>query len=202
MAHPCVEYVDVSSDSEDETPIHFGLRDFDAELGRGAQQDALEDFSDVDFSDDFLDHNGLLDVLGEGYDPGHGAASEVIDLTNIPDIDVPPSDGPIVVADDATIPENGAAQLVTEAACLQMVMDVLPDISADHVLDLIKQKTKDPMRTLAQCESIITELLDGESYPKEVDEANKKKRKWTDEDDWSKYEKGEHDPDINYEQNA
>jgi TRIAD3 protein (E3 ubiquitin-protein ligase RNF216) len=194
MAHPRVEYVDIDSDSEDEGFLDDGLQHLDAELDGPVRPNALHNFSDDD---------GLLDMVNDNYNQGYGAGNEVIDLTNIPDIDVPPSDGPIVVDDDPIVPENGAAQLVTEAACLQMVMDVLPDISTDHVLNLIKEKTTDLTRTLAQCENILTQLLDGEAYPKEVDEANTKKRKRDDEDDWSRYEKGERDPDVaNYEQEA
>jgi TRIAD3 protein (E3 ubiquitin-protein ligase RNF216) len=61
------------------------------------------------------------------------------------------------------------------------------------------------MRTMAQCEHFLTELLEGEPYPKEADEARKKKRKREDEaeDGTSSYEKGERDPEIGgYEHEA
>jgi TRIAD3 protein (E3 ubiquitin-protein ligase RNF216) len=191
MAHPRVEYVDIDSDSEDEAFSDNRLHYFNAGPDRPY---ALHDFSDDD---------SILDMMNENYNPGYGAANELIDLTNIPDIDVPPSDDPIVVDDEPAVPDNGAAQLVTEAACLQMVMDVLPDISTDHVLNLIREKTTDLTRTPAQCEGIVTQLLDGEAYPKEADDANTRKRKRDDEDDWTKYEKGDRDPDVaGYEQDA
>ncbi|KAF1840803.1 uncharacterized protein K460DRAFT_294389 [Cucurbitaria berberidis CBS 394.84] len=133
---------------------------------------------------------------------------DTIDLTAIPDIDVPPSD-PFMI-DDKTSHSNedsndwgGDTQLVTEAACLQMVLGVLPDISVDHALEVIHQKTTDATRTIALCEKVVTQLLDGDAYPKEVDEAKNKKRKREDDGDLSDYEKGERDPEATgYEQQA
>jgi TRIAD3 protein (E3 ubiquitin-protein ligase RNF216) len=135
---------------------------------------------------------------------------QTIDLDNIPDVDVPPSD-PVVDDDilqqDAQSNDWGKAQFVTEAACLQMVLSVLPDISVDYVLKLIQEKTTDATRTSALCEHFLTELLEGDPYPKESDEAKKRKRKREDEgdgnEDSSYYEKGEHDLEIGgYEHDA
>jgi TRIAD3 protein (E3 ubiquitin-protein ligase RNF216) len=179
------EIIDLLSDSEseDEGFARQELEFFDAQ----SAAEFAHDLPDIDV--DANDH-------------------ETIDLTGIPDIDVPPSD-PIVVDDEAPQPQapdwSGDAQVVTEAACLQMIMSVLPDISVDYVLKLVQEKMTDQMRTMAQCEHFLTELLEGEPYPKEADEARKKKRKREDEaeDGTSSYEKGERDPEIGgYEHEA
>lgn len=100
---------------------------------------------------------------------------------------------------------HAQTDLVTGAACLQMVLSVLPDISVDHVLKLIQEKTTDATRTMVQCERLIAELLEGEPYPKEEEEAKKRKRKREDEaeDELSSYEKGERTLEIyGYESDA
>ncbi|KAJ4301860.1 hypothetical protein N0V90_003956 [Kalmusia sp. IMI 367209] len=68
-------------------------------------------------------------------------------------------------------------ELITPAACLQMVTSVLPEISANYVLQRIGEQTQDQTLTLATCERIITKLLDDGAYPKEEDEDNNRKRK-------------------------
>jgi TRIAD3 protein (E3 ubiquitin-protein ligase RNF216) len=191
------EVVDLLSDSgsDDEGLARHELEAFDA---RSAAEFA-HDYPDLD--DPIADFRAEFLVVND---------HELIDLTNIPDIDVPPSD-PIVVEEDTPQPEGQAPEWgedgtgVTEAACLQMVLSVLPDISVDYVLTLIQEKTTDNTRTMAQCEHLLMELLEGEPYPKESDEAKKKKRKWNDgaEDELSTYEKGERDPEIGgYEHDA
>lgn len=67
-------------------------------------------------------------------------------------------------------------ELLTIADCLQRVMTVFPDISLDHVLQLIADQTQDDTRTIEACGRIITQLLDGEAYPKEDDLSRKRKR--------------------------
>lgn len=190
------EVVDLLSDSEteDEGLARHELEAFDA---RSAAEFAL-DFPDLD------------DPIAEFRAGFQANDRELIDLTGIPDIDVPPSDA-IVVEDNTPQPEGRAPDwgediaLVTEAACLQMVLSVLPDISVDYVLKLIQEKMTDTTRTTAQCEHFLTELLEGEPYPKEADDAKNKKRKRDDEaeDELSTYEKGERDPEIGgYEHDA
>lgn len=125
---------------------------------------------------------------------------ELIDLADIPDIDVPPSD-PVKREDDGLQPV-GQARMITESECLQMVLGVLPDISVEYVLKRIREKTTNCTRTTATCEHLLTELLEGDPYPKE---ANEKKRKRHDEaeHELSDYEKGERDPEISgYERDA
>lgn len=133
---------------------------------------------------------------------------EVIDLTAIPDVDVPPSD-PIVVEDYVRQarpdPSHVApdADLVTAEVCLQMMLRVLPDISVDHARSLIAEKTSDATRTIPRSEQLIWDLLDNGAYPKESDVSQQKKRKREDEDDLAIYEKGERDQDVgNYEREA
>ncbi|OAG12700.1 uncharacterized protein CC84DRAFT_1171377 [Paraphaeosphaeria sporulosa] len=69
------------------------------------------------------------------------------------------------------------SELVTVAVCLQMVLDILPDISVDHVLALIADQTQDNTRTSEACQRIVTQLLDGEAYPKEEEEASRKRKR-------------------------
>lgn len=68
-------------------------------------------------------------------------------------------------------------ELVTAAACLQMVADIFPDISVDHVLQLIADQTQDATRTPEACQRIITILLDGGAYPKEDEEVSRKRKR-------------------------
>jgi TRIAD3 protein (E3 ubiquitin-protein ligase RNF216) len=185
------EIVDLSSDS-DELLSGDELEFFDAPTER---QGVMEDVPGVD---------GLLEEFDERYHPVYGGEDEIIDLTGMPDIDVPPSD-PVWADREVAGPSNasGESRVITEFACLQMILDVLPEISVDHVLTLIRESTTDLTRTAAQCENIITQLLDGEAYPKEADEAKNKKRKRKDEDEWKDYEKAERDPEVvSYESDA
>ncbi|CAN9187989.1 unnamed protein product [Alternaria alternata] len=190
------EVVNLLSDSEteDEGFTRRELEDFDA-------RSAAEFAHDYPEMDDPI--AGFRTQLRE-----HD--HQFIDLTEIPDVDVPPSDA-VVVEEQEPQPEGRApewgdeATVVTEAACLQMVLSVLPDISVDYVLKLIQEKTTDTTRTTAQCEHFLTELLEGDPYPKESDDANNKKRKRDDEaeSELSTYEKAERDPEIGgYEHDA
>ncbi|KAH7095873.1 hypothetical protein FB567DRAFT_431044 [Paraphoma chrysanthemicola] len=182
--------VDLASDSEDEVLSGDEMEFFDAQSER---QGPLEELPNM---------NARLDELGARNNPTY--ADGVIDLTAIPDIDVPPSDDMTALrAGPANQSGNEGPDLVSETICLQMVLDVLPDISIDHVLNLIRDTTTDATRTVAQCENIITGLLDGEAYPKEADEAKNKKRKRTEEDDWKEYEQAERNPEVpTYESDA
>jgi hypothetical protein len=199
MARPRFEHahevMNLASDGEEEVFSGDELDFFDA-VPNG--DDAVVDLTDM---------SGVLEEHNARYNPAYGAADDgIIDLTAIPDIDVPPSDDPILIEDGTrkSINEIGGADLVTEAACLQMVLNVLPEISIEYVLNLIKEKTADLTRTVAQCEGIVTQLLDGDAYPKEVDEAkNNKRKRDVEEEDWSTYEKGEQDPALlSYETEA
>ncbi|EMD61715.1 hypothetical protein COCSADRAFT_39416 [Bipolaris sorokiniana ND90Pr] len=132
---------------------------------------------------------------------------ETIDLTAIPDIDVPPSDpvglqGNVPQPDGQASDQNAHSCMITETVCLQMILSVLPDISVEYVLKLIKEKTTDATRTTARCEHLIAELLEGEPYPKETNE-KKRKREDDAEHELSSYEKGERDPQVyGYEHDA
>ncbi|KAH8730998.1 hypothetical protein GQ44DRAFT_370135 [Phaeosphaeriaceae sp. PMI808] len=134
--------------------------------------------------DDFSNMEDIINELNARYSPAFGAADSPIDLTAIPDMDVPPEVG---AKSHGSFPEG--VVMVTEAACLQMVLDVLPDIAVEHALNFIQEQTTDLTRTAAQCENIIVQLLDGGAYPKESDEANNKKRKRGNEDDWEDYDR-------------
>jgi len=182
-----------ASDSEDNVLSGDELRFFDAQAERQGEFPGMSD------DDDFL----------EELDPRHpqvpGPAQDIIDLTGIPDIDIPPSTPAFIGRREAAQPSNhrNVARIITENECLQMVMDVLPDIAISHVLELIRKSTTDLTRTAGQCEDLITQLLDGEAYPKEADEAKNNKRKREDDDDWKEYEKAERHPAVaSYESDA
>jgi TRIAD3 protein (E3 ubiquitin-protein ligase RNF216) len=190
------EVVDLLSDSETEDD--------------GLTRRELEDFnarSAAEFAHDYPDMDDPIADLRAQFQAND---RRLIDLTDIPDIDIPPSDAFMVGDEEPQAegrdPDWGEdAAVVTEAACLQMVLSVLPDISVDYVLKLIQEKTTDATRTTAQCEHFLAELLEGEPYPKETDDAKNKKRKRDDEaeGELSTYEKGERDPDIGgYEHDA
>lgn len=154
--------------------------------------DEADDFSDDGFSfhdahsvgeqhgdEEFLNLNELYQH--EDYDIEN---PDIIDLTAIPDSDNSPSDHIPTVPTDAT-------QLITEALCLQLVLDVFPDVSTDHVLTKIRESTTDLTRTKEHSERIVNELLEGD-YPKEVDVASKKRRR-EDTEEASEYENEERD---------
>jgi TRIAD3 protein (E3 ubiquitin-protein ligase RNF216) len=184
------------------------LSDSDSDDGFAGQElNFFDAQSAAEFAHDFTDFDDQIAGIGARMDPND---HETIDLTGIPDIDVPPSD-PIVVNDEVPQPAaqapdwGGDARVVTEAACVHMITSVLPDICIDYVLKLIQEKMTDETRTMAQCEHFLTELLEGEPYPKEADEAKKRKRKREDEaeDETSGYQKGERDSQIGgYEHDA
>jgi TRIAD3 protein (E3 ubiquitin-protein ligase RNF216) len=188
------DVVNLASDSEEDGFSENDLEFFDA-------QDQPELLGPGFYGDEFPDMNmdGILDVLDARYQPVYEAVDGIIDLTGIPDIDVPPSD-PIPVDSSSESAEsnnfNRDDHLVSEALALQMVLDFLPDISVDHVLNIFREKTTDFTRTNATCRNIISHLVEDGSYPKEDDEANCKKRKRNDEDDWKDYDKEEPDPGI------
>ncbi|KAF2661337.1 hypothetical protein K491DRAFT_449808 [Lophiostoma macrostomum CBS 122681] len=55
-----------------------------------------------------------------------------------------------------------------------MILDVLPEIAINHVLELINEQK---VYTTAACERLITRLLDEGSYPKERDELHRKRKR-------------------------
>lgn len=126
--------------------------------------------------------------------------NEIIDLTTSSDADEDTSED----AGDQNIPEglepprnrNAKMSPITAGACLQMVLNVFPDMSVEHALKTIKERTTDDMRTIAQCEQVVAQLLDDGAYPKEADAVRGKKRKREDSNDVSDYENGGVDPGI------
>jgi TRIAD3 protein (E3 ubiquitin-protein ligase RNF216) len=190
MARPRIEdafeVVDLDSDSEEDEVSEDELGFFNA---RAAEHDYLgNEYPDMNM-------DGILEELNARYHPVHEAADGIIDLTGIPDIDVPPSDlvGPASEAAESDDFDRDD-QLITEAVALQMVLDFLPDISVDHVLQILKRKTTDLTRTSVKCQNIISQLVEDGDYPKEDDEAHSKKRKRSNEDDWKDYDRAEPDP--------
>lgn len=158
--------------------------------------DLTSDDKDDEFRDD---GNALLDAhfVGEPtnhypdeivhgqYQHFHNGPRDSVDLTAIPDVDVPPSDFS-VNEDFAQDEDVNETQLITEAVCLQLVVDVFPDVSINHVLALIREMTTDQMCSKEHSEQIVNKLLES-AYPKETEEANKK-RKRADSTELSDYE--------------
>ena len=191
MVQPAVkhvhEIVDLTSDDEQD-----GLSEGEVEFF-----DAQSVGEPIDFGADlnFLDHPEF----------GNAEVDErnVIDLTAIPDVDVPPSGVAHHVAEDAT-PSNDRVEfeLISEAVCLQLVMDVFPDVSVDHVLTMIQERTTDLTRTKEHSERIVNELLEEGTYPKEAESASKKRRR-ADSEEFNDYEKDEHTAGVlNYATDA
>ncbi|KAH7385628.1 hypothetical protein BKA66DRAFT_416205 [Pyrenochaeta sp. MPI-SDFR-AT-0127] len=189
------DIIDLLSDSEDEEEVPAGseLEVFDAHF---VQQ----------LEDEYTNLGDLFDNLGAQ----SANDRETIDLTAISDVDEPSSNSNLIDDDDPALDVRPSkwgdeGQILTEAACVQMVLSVLPDASVDYVFKVIQEQTTEATRTLVQCEQIITQLLDSGAYPKEVDEAKKRKRKRKrgDDDDLSEYEKEEPDPEVKgYQQDA
>lgn len=184
MVQPAVrhnhEVVDLISDDEND-----GYSDDEAEF-----YDAQSVGGPVDNGADF----GFLDDLTE-YGRSEIDEREVIDLTAIPDVDVPPSDlDPHVVENALPTDDRGEVELITEAVCLQLVLDVFPDVSVDHVLAMIQERTTDLTRTKEHSERIVNELLEG-TYPKEAKNASRKRRR-ADSEDYSDFEKDEHSAGV------
>jgi TRIAD3 protein (E3 ubiquitin-protein ligase RNF216) len=146
--------------------------------------------SDHELADNEYDSDFDYEAYNDRYDFADGGAfgggvtlddandGGMIDLTgcsDVPDVDDPP----------APVPNNNAAadaaiddEHLSAAACLQMVLNILPDISVVHVLTLLDETAHTP----AACERIIEQLLDGGAYPKENDEVANRKRKRERED--------------------
>jgi TRIAD3 protein (E3 ubiquitin-protein ligase RNF216) len=177
MVQPAVkhvhEIVDLISDDE-----HGGLSEDQVEFFDAQSVGEPTDFgADLDFLD--LPEYGNAEV----------DERDVIDLTAIPDVDIPPSDPASHVVENAT-PSNGRVEfeLISEAVCLQLVMEVFPDVSVDHVLTMIQERTTDLTRTKEHSERIVNELLEEGIYPKEAESASKKRRRAGSEE-FSDYEK-------------
>ncbi|KAL1791976.1 hypothetical protein ACET3X_009727 [Alternaria dauci] len=195
--HRGYEIIDVLSDGETED--------------EGFARRELEDFDARSAAEFAHDYPGMDDTIADFRTQRQANDRDIIDLTQIPDVDIPPPNA-VMIEDQEPQPKGRApdwgedATVVTEAACLQMVLSVLPDISVDYVLKLIQEKTTDTTRTTAQCEHFLIELLEGDPYPKESDNASNKKRKRDDDDaesELSTYEKAERDPEISgYEHDA
>jgi TRIAD3 protein (E3 ubiquitin-protein ligase RNF216) len=174
------EIVNLASDSEEDLISEDEAEFFDASSEQSGPTDEDPDVDDM-----------------IGYNPVCETPNGVIDLTAIPDIDVPPSE-PMLMNMEPTEPEglNSDNMLVSEAVGLQMVLDFLPGISIDHVLTIIREQTTDRTRTNKKCQEIVMQLVEKGAYPKEEDEKNNKKRKRNDEDDWKRYDTADRDPDI------
>lgn len=178
MVQPAIrhdhEIVDLISDDE-----YGGLSDNEVEFF---------DAHSVGDPMDFGPESDLLDLpeYGNGDD-----GRDVIDLTAIPDVDIPPYDVVPHAVEDATLSNSRADfEVISEADCLQLVMDVFPDVSVNHVLTMIQERTTDFTRSKEHSERIVNELLEQTAYPKEAESVSKKRRR-ADSEESSNYEKDE-----------
>jgi TRIAD3 protein (E3 ubiquitin-protein ligase RNF216) len=180
MVQPAVrhvpEIVDLISDDEYDGLLGDEVEFFDAQ--------SVGESVDIEADLDFLD----LPQLGNA----KVDERDVIDLTAIPDVDVPPSDVAYRFVEDAT-PSSDRVEfdLISEAMCLQLVMGVFPDVSVSHVLTMIREQTTDLTRTKEHSERIVDKLLEEGTYPKEAESASKKRRR-ADSEEFSDYEKDLH----------
>lgn len=185
--YPEVYWIDDDYDEFDDYDDNIdNIDNDDALLGGVRDQPYQQPLQDVD---PFGDQPPELFDLYRGNDP-----ENAIDLTmdDLSDVAVPPS--PVAGNLQPPVdfdPDLAEDELVTAAACLQMVLDVLPDISIDHVLNLIQENTQDHTRTLAVCERLVSRLLDEGTYPKEQDDAHNLKRKRGDEEEKIDFENDE-----------
>ena len=180
MVQPAVrqvhEIVDLISDDEEDGLSEDEVDFFDAQ----SVGEPVDFGADLDFLD--LPELGNAEV----------DERDVIDLTAIPDVDVPPSDVAYHVIEDATSSNDRVEfDLISEAMCLQLVMDVFPDVSVDHVLTMIQERTSDLTRTKEHSERIVNELLEEGTYPKEAESASRKRRR-ADSEEFSDYENDSH----------
>ena len=150
----------------------------------GSSRNVIDLTSDNEDSDDlgeaFLENAELLD---EPFDfdeflrepSGPNGFIDLTGLEDIPDVDVPPnepSNAPPSAPQHGSTPEE--QQTISEAQSLQMILDVLPEVAVDYVLQLVNERQ---IRTTTGCERLITELLDKGSYPTEGDELNRKRKR-------------------------
>ena len=181
---PGAHYIDLMSADDDDDDDDFELFELDKNL--------LEQQFDgpVQEADEYLDESRDNWVPDS---PRHTAANP-IDLTGFDDTSDPAvTSAPLSADNSMTVVTEGdlaAGEIVTEAACLQMVINVLPDVSIEHALSLIRKGTHDDTRTTIACERIISQLLDGGEYPKEQDvEISRKRKRNDDDDDLSDFER-------------
>ncbi|KAF2869837.1 hypothetical protein BDV95DRAFT_88909 [Massariosphaeria phaeospora] len=159
--------------------------------------DLLSDYEEDSDNDYFYDLDADIPPDADDVHNLHGLQAvpdhDVIDLTAIPDVDIPP--GPLNDLPRCPPPVAENEELVSEEVCLQMMLDVLPDISVNFAFDLIKEKTQDDTRTPTTCERLIAKLLDDGTFPKEEAENTDRKRKNDDEDEdlVNLYDEGEQD---------
>jgi TRIAD3 protein (E3 ubiquitin-protein ligase RNF216) len=178
---PQPQVIDLVSDDEDLDFLGFDDnildRYFDGPL-RGADEYLDEPDAWPAFNSPHHGANNPIDLTGPEDRPGTNVTSASLS-----------TDNPMTNNTDEDL---SGAELVTEAACLQMVLNVLPDVSVEHALGLVHEGTKDDTRTLVECERIIAQLLDGGDYPKELEEQINRKRKRDEEESLDEFETDAH----------
>lgn len=194
MAQPATtvghEVINLISDDEDWEPDVDNPDFFDTRAAR----ELMEDLGPIDQA-----HNTNNQISTNRQIP--------FDLTAIPDIDIPPTDPSLSNNDLVEKPSHlsnivESVQSITQAECLQSILDVLPDISVTHVLEKIRGKTTNVTITVAQCNQLLDELLEDGKYPQETADSKRNKRKRDDEDTFSHYEKADQPEISGYERDA
>lgn len=178
------EVIDLSGDDDNEEELfqqylRDAFPDHDA-IGGGGELNGEAD----DLHRDFVDLTRL-----EPPDPLPAAESpSFTDPASAAAMDLDGDNAPVVTPEHANRNNSlnlSQPELVTAAACLQMIVDVLPDISVDYALQFVADRTRDDARTPEACQRIISELLDAGPYPKEQEEASRKRKR---EFSWDEFE--------------
>jgi TRIAD3 protein (E3 ubiquitin-protein ligase RNF216) len=143
--------------------------------------------------DDFAPHGefDLNEYLNMNQPTANNSMVDLTGLEDIPDIDVPPDAAGGTTALQEGYIEEG--ETIGEAMCLQMILDVLPEIAVNHVLELINEQQ---VYTTAACERLITKLLDEGLYPKERDELHRKRKRGSSDSQEEKVEDATNAPDY------
>ncbi|KAJ4354493.1 uncharacterized protein N0V89_006230 [Didymosphaeria variabile] len=173
------QVIDLLSDDEDVF--------YDYDDDSGYEPDAVPDFGPVEFENE---ENWVPNYDGFGLDVAAQPGPLGFELAREPDVDfIRPRPAGLAQPDPVPAPnpahnnpmdvevDIAPGELLNTAACLQMVVQILPDISIDYVLALIADLTQDNTPTPEACQRIVTKILDDEGYPKEEEEATRKRKR-------------------------
>ena len=112
---------------------------------------AAKSFSGPTNAEEHLDLNEV-----HRYGQSRIQQQNTIEMAAVPDADVPSSNFDPPVTEHAALNDSfNEAEIISKSVCLQLVLDIFPDVSIDHVLDLIKAKTTDQTRTKVHSELIV-----------------------------------------------
>jgi E3 ubiquitin-protein ligase RNF216 len=141
-------------------------------------------------SDDEEDAMDFYDPETPSHRGTPNVGRDAIDLTAVEGISG--TDVPRTPADTPTLAPS--AERLQETECLRIVLGVLPNISVDHVLTLIRERD---VSSIVSCQALIGDIFEQGPYPMEDEQAVQRKRKREDDSDSDiDYEKGDHMADL------